>query len=163
MSVEITMSTQEEITYYRQNSSKWKEIDFLKSDFQGYYIILKLTNKITKVSYSFPCYVDNKLKKKIIEKINSGYKYYGRKEKLYKEYYEELFKINPEINIKNLNYIVRYGYGYMFKFLIKNCDIIFKRDKFFFKIGHLQKDPLKAYEYYKHKLYKKILLGEFLK
>ena len=84
-------------------------------------------------------------------------------DKSYKNYYTELLKINPEINIKDLNYIVRYGYGYMFKFLVKGCDIIFKRDKFFFKIGYLQKDPLKAYQYYKRKLYKKILFGEFLK
>ena len=37
------------------------------------------------------------------------------------------------------------------------------KNKFFFKIGYLQKDSLKAYQYYKRKLYKKILFGEFLK
>lgn len=163
MSVEINMSTPEEFKYYRKNSNKWEDIDFLQSNFQGYYIIFKLINKKTKTFFSLPCYVDNKLKKRIIEKINSGFKYCGRNDKSYKNYYTELLKINPEINIKDLNYIVRYGYGYMFKFLVKGCDIIFKRDKFFFKIGYLQKDPLKAYQYYKRKLYKKILFGEFLK
>lgn len=58
-----------------RRNGKWKEIDFLKSYFSGYQLVLNMLGKDGKVPKVKPVYISNKLKQILIENTNNGKQY----------------------------------------------------------------------------------------
>lgn len=56
-----------------RRNGKWKEIDFLKSFFTGYQLVLELPH--TKIARRKPIYISGKLRQKLIDNVNNGKQY----------------------------------------------------------------------------------------
>lgn len=154
--IEMQRATDEEFAAARRNG-KWLDVDFLASNFSGYY--LTLTYRRGEVRQWRYIYLDPTNKGLITQHTNNGEAYYTKQETNITYYMPELQKEFPYLCKSDIRTIVNYGWRYIYIAILFGCDIqiVSTSYKFWFYIGKLGKDPLKHYAYYKRKLVRKMM------
>lgn len=72
-SIYVDRTSGEDFKQARKNG-KWKEVDYLKSFFSGYQLVLRMESK--KFIRKKPIYLDKRLKEKLTNYVNQGRQYY---------------------------------------------------------------------------------------
>lgn len=139
----------------RQNG-KWGEVDLWGSNFSSAMLVYETQRKGHRKAK--PIYVDVKRRDAIIEKVNSGFVYtniYEREIDYYIPYISERF---PGIEEKDFKYILSSCFKLLYLHTVYGADVTLKvltPDSFAY-FGHALHDPLDHFNYYCHKLAKKL-------
>ena len=100
--IDFEIVTGDKFLQQRQNG-RFSEIDFVESDFTGYF--LNYFFKAKAYQKQMPIYIGGELKKKFLEGINSGTKYYTVKDFTLNDILDEVhlkFSELPKVELKNL-------------------------------------------------------------
>lgn len=143
---------------HRQNG-RFSEIDFVESDFTGYFLNYFFQTKA--YQKMMPVYIGGSLKKKFIEKINSGEKFYTTKDfkldDVMPQVYEK-FNILPKKEVKRL---VVHGFRRMHSAIKFGCaiSIMSHRNDLVMYLGKLtlnKKEQIKQYSVRRDRKLRKI-------
>lgn len=143
MELYIDMSSQDFFKEVRKTNKRWREIDFLVTDFRGFRFMAVLVDSKTGHEYKYSCLISSKVENRIIERLNGGVKYCGHKNVdslfLVKDFIERKY---PFMGERSLKYIIRYGYSMARSFMVKKCHIAISSgsDSNLFRIGTIKKD-----------------------
>ena len=131
----------------RQNG-RFSEIDFVESDFTGYFLNYYYNTKA--YQKSMPIYLGGDLKKKFLSGINSGTKYYSIRDITLDDVIEEVHERYKEFWIPELKKLIIHGFGRMHSSIKFGCavSIISKRYKCLAYIGSLTLTPDKQIREY---------------
>ena len=131
----------------RQNG-RFSEIDFVESDFTGYFLNYYYNTKA--YQKSMPIYLGGDLKKKFLSGINSGTKYYSIRDITLDDVIEEVHERYKEFSIPELKKLIIHGFGRMHSSIKFGCaiSIISKRYKCLAYIGSLNLTPDKQIKEY---------------
>jgi hypothetical protein len=100
--IDFEIVTGEFFEKQRQNG-RFSEIDFIESDFTGYF--LRYYFKAKAYQKSYPIYLGGQLKEKFLNGINSGIKYYSTKDVTLEDFIDPVhlqFKDLTRVEIKKL-------------------------------------------------------------
>lgn len=133
----------------QRQDGRFQEIDFIESDFKGYVMYYHLKTKTYKRDINI--YVGGDLKKKFINKINSGEKFYTIKDLTINDFMDEICEKFPALSKAELKRMVTYGFRRMHSALLWGCYVSIHTLRFgncFAHIGKLYINPLKQIDEY---------------
>lgn len=134
-----------------RKSGKWRDVDFLESNFTGYEICLYIYRKTLPRIKTI--YVDKKRKQKITDNTNKGIQYGdSNKDKYIKDYYELIKQKYPTISINDIKRILNFGWRSLYLINSYGGDLIISNSDIWSYIGFLKNNPLEHFKYYIKKL-----------
>lgn len=104
-----------------RNLGRFQEIDFINSDFTGYAIRYYFRAKAYQKSYQM--YVGGDLKKKFLNGINSGEKYYTIRDVTLDDFIDDVHKVYSELTTKELKDLISFGFRRMHSAMKFGCAI----------------------------------------
>ena len=140
--------TEETFIKCRQ-SGKFKEIDFINSDFTGYTIKYFFDTKAYQKSYNI--YLGGDLKRKFIENINNGVKYYSTGDFTIHDIIHLIYDRFPELTNKEIRDIIKFGIRRMHAAIRFGCALTFNTTKYgncYVYIGKMSWERRKQIEEY---------------
>lgn len=145
----------------RQNG-RFKDIDFIESDFTGY--ALKYYFDTNSYQKSYPIYLGGELKRLFYSKINSGTVFNTIKDFTVNDILEEIMEKFPDLSKKEVKRIITLGFRRMHSAMRYGCAISINTSKFInciAYIGNIYTDPktqIKEYVKRRDKKLRKIYL-----
>ena len=133
----------------QKRSGRFSDIDFISSDFIGYSITMYY--KTYKYHKSKTVYVGGDLKKKFIEKINNGEKFYTTKQLTLNDFLPEVYSKFHKVPKAVLKELIKMGFRRMYTAVKAGCSISIQYNmekRFIFHIGGVYTDPEKHIEHY---------------
>lgn len=132
-------------------AGKWKDLDFLKTNFTGYqpcmYLLGRRTPRIKNVC------VDGPHKATIVRNANAGMNYGDSKyDKTIKDYYEIMYEKFPIVPKQDIRLILRICWKYVYLINSFGADLVIREPKFWSYIGNLKGNSLEHFSYYCRKL-----------
>jgi hypothetical protein len=140
-----------------RNNGRFKEIDFINSDFHGYAIRYYFRAKAYQKSYQI--YVGSDLKKKFLGKINSGEKFYTTKDFTIKDVLGEVCEKFPQLEEKEVKNLLLHGFRRLHSAMKYGCAITINTRKYincYVHIGTLTLVPDKQIQEYNIKRDRKL-------
>lgn len=154
--IQVRRYTDEDFKQGRRNG-KWQEIDFLASNFTGYTLTLKMCSRIYTERYK-EIYIDGENRKILIDNTNAGKQYYSKVDSNINKYVHLLYLRHPELNIRDIDRFLKYGWRIYHQYINLGGDILIKNSGVFWAYtGRLMVDSLKYYKYYCNKLSVRIM------
>lgn len=133
----------------------FQDVDFLKTNFSALALVIHRKNRNIKDPI-LRVYISGDEKRKLIEHTENQTIFYQKKEKKVVDYKGVLQEMFPTLNIKDLLYIMTYGFDSVYRHIQYGGDICFKVRDFLFLVGKLTTDSLKHKAYYQSKLITKL-------
>lgn len=145
--IDFEIVTGDKFVEQRQNG-RFSEIDFVESDFTGYFLTYYFQAKA--YQKAMPIYVGGDIKKKFLEGINSGTKYYTIKDLTLDDFIDEVHLRYSDIPIRELKNILLHGFRRMHSAIKFGCaiSIISNRYNCLAYIGKLTLTPEKQIKEY---------------
>jgi len=146
--IDFDIVTGDKFQKQRQNG-RFSEIDFIESDFTGYF--LNYYFKAKAYQKEMPIYLGGDLKKKFLEGINSGVKYYTTKDVTINDFLDEVQQQFPSVPAVELKNILLHGFRRMHSAIKFGCAITINSTKninCFAYIGKLSLTPEKQIKEY---------------
>lgn len=143
--IEMESYAGEDFSKARQNGA-FQDVDFLASNFTGYQLRLRMTNRYGK--WTKRLYVSAKYRDRITELTNQGKLLIGGKKKLLTAYTADIQKLFPIFSKVEINHVLSYGlrlYAYVNK---QHCDVLLRNlseEAMTSFCGFLTYDSLKHY------------------
>lgn len=135
----------------------WKGTDLLTTGFKDYHIKLFLwRNGLTKDRV---VYITKKDRKRIVEKLNSGFVYGDSiNDTTVDDYLDRLHERYPLIIMKELKMILVYGWRQVYNLVHYGCDVCSRSGESSMYIGHLRgdNDHIRYQKYFRNKLKRKM-------
>lgn len=128
---------------------RFQEIDFIGSDFTGY--ALRYYYKGKAYQKSNQLYPGGDLKKKFIENINNGIKYYSTKDITIKDFIDDVHTKFSKLTKSEIEKLLKFGFRRMHSAIRYGCAITINTRKFtncYIHIGNLYADPAKQLKEY---------------
>ena len=134
-----------------RKAGKWKDVDFLESNFTGYeigfYMYGKTSPRIKTV------YLNKSYKNRITENTNKGMQYGdSNKDKTIKDYYSLINSIFPEIPEVDIKRILNFSWKSLYLHNSYGGDTFITDKDIWCYIGYLKRDSIKHFLYYIKKL-----------
>lgn len=150
---EILMERVEGDTFKNlRRSGKWADVDFLKSWFSGYRLILRLGTR-GRTPRTKPIYVTRAFRDLITEKTNTGLSLLASKDKNIKDYYEQMYETYPDVPKQDIQRICKFGFRQLYLLNSYGADVLMQDNNgFWCYIGRAHKDSIKYFKYYVRKL-----------
>ena len=120
----------------RQNG-RFSEIDFIESDFTGYFITYYFRAKA--YQKAMPIYIGGELKKKFLEKINSGVKFYTIKDITIEDFIESVHEKFPDFTTTEIKKILLHGFRRMHSAIKFGCAISISTTKYINCLAYIGK------------------------
>lgn len=111
-----------------RNNGRFKEIDFINSDFRGYAIRYYFRAKAYQKSYQI--YVGSDLKKKFLDKINSGERFYTTKDITLDDVLDEVHEKFLELEKIELKKLLLHGFRRLHSAMKYGCAITINTRKY---------------------------------
>lgn len=135
---------------------KYQDIDFLESNFSGYQIRFFMWHP-NRPTRSKIVYVSAKLKKKITDYTNNRKQYYGKLDRVPRDYYTRVFKAFPFVEHTDIVKIINYGWRSYYLHNSYGGDVLIKNNSDFWSYtGKLMINSLEYRHYYRKKLCTKL-------
>lgn len=154
--LDFEVVTEERFVRHRQYG-RFQDIDFVNSDFTGYAIRYYFKSKAYQKSYQL--YLGGDLKKKFLDGINSGVKYYTIKDVTINDFIDDVHEKFSELTRKEVRNLLLHGFRRMHSAMRFGCGITIGTNKFtncYFHIGAMYLDPKKQMQTYCSKRDKKL-------
>lgn len=148
--------TEDDFMHQRQNG-RFKEIDFVESDFTGY--AMRYYFKTTAYQKSYPMYLGSDLKKKFLENINSGVNYYTTEDLTIHDFIDEVHERFKELEKSEVKALLGHGFRRLNQAMRFGCAITINTTKFlncYVYIGKLSLDPATQIKEYSRRRDKKL-------
>lgn len=132
---------EEDFTKQRQ-LGRFQNIDFIESDFTGYAMRYFFRAKAYQKSY--PIYLGGDLKKKFLNKINSGEKFYTTKDITINDLLPDVYAKFPELTKKEVKNLISHGFRRMHSAMKYGCALTLNTVKYgncYAYIGQLSLKP----------------------
>ena len=134
-----------------RKSGKWRDVDFLESNFTGYeigfYIYKEVSPRIKTV------YVSKPYKDKITANTNKGMQYGdSNNDKTIQDYYEIMYEKYPDIPKQDIRRILNFSWKSLYLHNSYGGDTLITDKDIWCYIGFLKSDSLKHFLYYIKKL-----------
>jgi len=125
--IDFEIVSGEKFIEHRQNG-RFSEIDFIESDFTGYFLTYYFQTKA--YQKAIPIYIGGELKRKFIAGINSGIKYYTIKDVTLNDFIEEVHLKFNELTELEIRKLLLHGFRRMHSAIKFGCavSIISKRN-----------------------------------
>ena len=123
---------------------RFQDIDFVESDFTGYMLRYYYKGKADYIK-DYPVYLGGDLKKKFINNINSGEKYYTINDFKLEDVLPEIHEKFKDLTKKELSELIKIGFRRMHSSLRFGCAITINTKKFgncYVYIGTLSLNPI---------------------
>lgn len=138
-----------------RRAGKWKNVDFLESNFTGYeigfYMYGKTNPRIKTV------YLNKEYTNKITSKTNKGFQYGdSNKDRTIQDYYDIMFSKYPEVPQEDMKRILNFSWKSLYLHNSYGGDVFITDKDIWCYIGYLKRDPLEHFFYYKKKLIVKL-------
>jgi len=114
---------------------RFKEIDFIESDFTGY--ALRYYFKAKAYQKAYPIYFGGELKKKFFDGINSGVKYYSTKDVTINLFIDDVWKKFPDLTRTEVKKLLAHGFRRMHSSIKYGCAISLQVKKYINCIAHI--------------------------
>lgn len=138
-----------------KKEGRYKDVDFLKTNFSTYRLNFTFYKSQTPRSYTI--YVNKKLTNRIIEKANQGFQYGGSaKDRYLKDYIEYIQSEFPTLALSDIKLILKHGWRYIYQYMAQGGYVSIQTYKVSAYIGSLFKDPFKHFNMYLKKLYSRL-------
>lgn len=135
-----------------RKGGKWTDVDFLKSNFSGYQIILKMYHPKRPVREKI-IYVNKEFKDQLTNYTNSGLSPLPKKDYTIHNYYDAIQSKFPKVSKEDIVKILNYGFKQLYLLNSYGGDVVINDTSgFWIYIGKLFKDSLQYYYYYARKL-----------
>lgn len=154
--IDFEIVSDEEFQKHR-NWGRFKEIDFINSDFRGYAIRYYFRAKAYQKSYQI--YVGSDLKKKFLDKINSGERFYSTRDITINDVLEEVCEKFPQLEEKEVKNLLLHGFRRLHSAMKYGCAITINTRKYincYIYIGTISLVPEKQIEEYNIKRDRKL-------
>lgn len=129
---------------------KFSDIDFIKTGFTGFQICFKWNTK--NGWHEKWCYISWRLKNYFIAKINNGTKYDSTETVYCERYLDAIYNEFPQLSIKQLEKLVKYGLRMFYLYNKKGGDIYLRNYSYVAYFGRVFYSSLKFSYYRKIKL-----------
>ena len=134
-----------------RKAGKWKDLDFLKSNFSGYQLSLFMLGKRTPRIKSV--YINKRYTNIIAENTNNGMQYGdGKIDTTISDYYQQMYELFPDVPKQDINKILTFSWKSLYLHNSYGGDTLIQDKAFWCYIGNLNKDSLKHFYYYIRKL-----------
>ena len=134
-----------------RKAGKWKDLDFLKSNFSGYQLSLFMLGKRTPRIKSV--YINKRYTNIITENTNNGMQYGdGKIDTTISDYYQQMYELFPDVPKQDINKILTFSWKSLYLHNSYGGDTLIQDKAFWCYIGNLNKDSLKHFYYYIRKL-----------
>lgn len=160
--IDFEIVSEEKFVEQRQNG-RFSEIDFVESDFTGYFLnYFYLSKAYEKMK---PIYLGGRLKEKFLSGINSGIKYYTIKDITIKDVIEDVYSKFPDFPKKDIRRIVMFGFKRLHYAIKFGCSISIDSEKYscLAHIGPLTTKPAEQILKYSLKKDRKLRLMDMWK
>lgn len=125
-------------TFIKQKQNgRFSDIDFIESDFTSYFLRYYFKGKAYQKSY--PIYLGGELKKKFINGINSGIKYYSIKDITIYDFIDEVHAKFKELTKLEIKRILIHGFRRMNSAMIYGCAISINTSKYINCLAYIGK------------------------
>ena len=118
--IDFEIVSGEKFETQRQNG-RFSEIDFIESDFTGYFLTYYFQTKA--YQKAMPIYIGGELKKKFLEGINSGVKYYTSKDITIHDFIEEVHSKFDKLTESEIKKLLLHGFRRMHSAIKFGCAI----------------------------------------
>ena len=125
----------DEMFVKQKQMGRFKEIDFIESDFTGYAV--RYYFKARAYQKAYPIYFGGDLKKKFFNGINSGVKYYSVKDVTIKDFLPLIYEKFPELSQTEVKKLVLHGFRRMHSAIKYGCAISIQTKKYFNCTAHI--------------------------
>ena len=138
-----------------RRGGKWRNVDFIASNFAGYEIgLFMFGNRTPRVKTIF---VSKELRDLIAKYTNDGKQYGdGVNDTKLTDYIDKIYALFPDISKSDVKRILIYGWKSLYLHNSYGGDVLIQANKTWFYIGKIYKNSLKHYWYYRNKLITKI-------
>jgi len=146
--IDFEIVADEKFEQHRKNG-RFKEIDFINSDFTGY--ALRYYFKAKAYQKSYQVYLGGSLKKKFLNGINSGEKYYTTKDITIDDFIDEVHEKFYQLERKEVKSLLLHGFRRLHSAMKFGCAITINTRKFlncYVYIGDLTLVPEKQIREY---------------
>lgn len=133
----------------QRNNGRFKNIDFIESDFSAY--ALRYYFKAKAYQKSYPIYLGGDLKNKFLTGINSGVKYYSIKDITINDFLDDVHEKFKELDKKEIKNLILHGFRRMHSAIKFGCAITINTIKYincYAYIGNLTLLPDKQIKEY---------------
>lgn len=156
--IDFEITTGDKFLQQRQNG-RFQDIDFVESDFTGYFINYYFKTKA--YQKAIPIYIGGSLKKKFLDGINSGVKYYTTKDLIVDDFIDKIQNKFPLYTKAEVKRIVIHGFRRMHSAIKFGCaiSIVSRRYDVVAYIGKLTLTPeknIKEYSVRRDRKFRKI-------
>jgi len=157
--IDFEIVTEEMFEKHKQNG-RFSEIDFIESDFTGY--ALRYYYKTKAYQKAYPIHLGGDLKKKFLNNINSGVKYYTVKDMTLKDILPEIRKKFKDLSLLEIKYLLLHGFRRMHSAIKYGCAISVQVKKYINCIAHIgaiyltPEKQIKEYSIRRDKKFRKI-------
>lgn len=127
-----------------RNNGRFKDIDFINSDFTGY--ALRYYFKAKAYQKSYPIYLGGELKEKFMDGINSGIKYYTTKDVILEDFIDDVHKKFDKLTRAEVKRLLIHGFRRLHSVMKFGCAVTINTTKFsncYAYIGNLTLNPEK--------------------
>lgn len=118
--IDFEIVTGDKFIEHKQNG-RFSEIDFIESDFTGYALRYHFKGKAYAKTYSI--YIGGDLKKKFLDKINSGEKFYTIKDVTINDFIDDVHKVYSELTKSEVKKLLVHGFRRMHSAIKYGCFI----------------------------------------
>ena len=146
--IDFEIVADEEFERHRQNG-RFKEIDYISSDFRGYALRYYFKTKAYQKSYQV--YLGGKLKKKFLGGINSGVNYYTTKDVTIEDFIDDVHDKFFELSRDEVKRLLLHGFRRLHSAMKYGCAVTINTTKFincYVYIGGLSLTPDKQIKEY---------------
>lgn len=154
--IDFEIVSDEEFKRHR-NNGRFKEIDFINSDFRGYAIRYYFRAKAYQKSYQI--YVGSDLKKKFLDKVNSGERFYTIKDITINDVLDDVHERFPQLEKNELKNLLLHGFRRLHSAMKYGCAITINTRKYincYIYIGTITLTPEKQIKEYNIKRDRKL-------
>lgn len=135
-----------------RRAGKWRDVDFLTSNFTGYQVILKMYHPKRPTREKI-IYTTKELKDQLTNYTNTGLSPLAKTVKTINDYYDIIQSKFSKVCIEDIKRILNYGFKQLYLLNSYGGDVVITDNNGFWSyIGKLFKDSLKYYYYYSRKL-----------
>ena len=138
-----------------RKNGKWKDIDYLKSGFTGYQLVLKMYGD--RPSRTKPIYLNSAYKNRITTNTNNGFQYGdGKIDTTIMNYVDQVCELYPKVEKSDILKILKFGWKSLYLHNSYGGDVFISDSELWMYIGKLTNNSISHYYQYKEKLALKI-------
>lgn len=134
--IDFEIVSGEKFISQRQNG-RFSEIDFIESDFTGYFLMYYFKAKA--YQKAMPIYIGGELKRKFLDKINSGVKFYTTKDVTIEDFIDPVHERFPDFTRAEIKRLLLYGFRRMHSAIKFGCAISINTRKYINCLAYIGK------------------------